>query len=109
MKYLPDTDANIFRKSHVPTLSVSIVPKWDVQYLRALASFGEGLLGRPPEFYMILSQMEITQTFHNGPKDNPEYVDELAMMKVYDYILDAMTTDEEISKFSLRRFFGLVQ
>ena len=109
VKYLPDTDANIFRKSHVPTLSVSIVPKWDVQYLRALASFGEGLLGRPPEFYMILSQMEITQTFHNGPKDNPEYVDELAMMKVYDYILDAMTTDEEISKFSLRRFLGWVQ
>ncbi len=102
VKYLPESDDVIFRKSHVPTLSVSIVPKWDVQYLRALASFGEGLLGRPPEFYMILSQMEITQTFHNGPKDNPEYVDEVAMQKVYEYLLDGITTFEE-EEFSIRQ------
>ncbi len=100
VKYLPESDAIIFSKSHVPTLSVSIVPKWDVQYLRALASFGDGLLGRPPEFYMILSQMEITQTFHNGPKDNPEYVDENAMRKVYEYLLDGITSDEK-DEFSI--------
>lgn len=94
VKYLPESDDIIFRKSHVPAISVSIVPKWDVQYLKALASFGEGFLGRPPEFYMILSEMEITQTFHNGPKDSPEFVDENAMKKVYDYFIDAMTTNE---------------
>ena len=102
MKYLPESDDVIFRK-HVPTVSVSIVPKWDVQYLRALASFGEGLLGRPPEFYMILSQMEITQTFHNNAKDSPEYVDDLAMTKVYDYLLDAMTNSETEPKFSFKQ------
>ncbi|MBR0069210.1 MAG: M28 family peptidase, partial [Synergistaceae bacterium] len=107
VKYLPESDDIIFRKSHVPTISVSIVPKWDVQYLRALAAFGDGLLGRPPEFYMILSDMEVTQTIHNNAKDSPEYVDELAMMKVYDYLLDAMTSDESDSRFSFMRLFRL--
>ena len=102
VKYLPESDDVIFRK-YAPTVSVSIVPKWDVQYLRALASFGEGLLGRPPEFYMILSQMEITQTFHNNAKDSPEYVDDLAMTKVYDYLLDAMTNSETEPKFSFKQ------
>ncbi|MBQ7594212.1 MAG: M28 family peptidase [Synergistaceae bacterium] len=105
VKYLPEDDAIIFRKSHVPTLSVAIVPKWDVQYLKALASFGEGILGRPPEFYMIISQMEITQTFHNGPKDTPEFVDEAAMLKVYEYLLDGITTDDEEDEFSFMRLF----
>lgn len=105
VKYLPDSDDVIFRKAHVPVISVSIVPKWDVQYLRALASFGEGILGRPPEFYMILSDMEVTQTFHNNAKDSPEFVDEHAMMRVYDYLLEAMTTNETESKFSFMRLF----
>ena len=105
VKYLPDSDDVIFRKSHVPVISVSVVPKWDVQYLRALASFGEGILGRPPEFYMILSDMEVTQTFHNNAKDSPEYIDERAMMKVYDYLIEAMTTNETESKFSFMRLF----
>ena len=105
VKYLPESDDVIFRKSHVPTISISIVPKWDVQYLRALAAFGEGLLGRPPEFYMILSDMEVTQTIHNNAKDSPEYIDELAMMKVYDYLLDAITTTGLESKFSFMNLF----
>ena len=101
VRYLPESDDIVFRKCHVPVISVAIVPKWDVQYLRALASFGDGLLGRPPEFYMILSQMEITQTFHNGSKDSPEFVDEAAMKKVYDFILDAITRNEN-KKFPTR-------
>lgn len=105
VKYLPESDDVIFRKSHVPTISISIVPKWDVQYLRALAAFGEGLLGRPPEFYMILSDMEVAQTIHNNAKDSPEYVDEPAMMKVYDYLLDAMTAEEPETRFSFMRLF----
>jgi len=107
VKYLPDSDDVIFRKSHVPVINIAIIPKWDVQYLKALASLGAGFLGRPPEFEMILSQMEITQTFHNGSKDNPEFVNENAMKKVYDYLVDAMTQNES-EKFSfiklLRRF-----
>ena len=105
VKYLPESDDVVFRKYHVPTLSVSIVPKWDVQYLKALASFSEGILGRPPEFFMILSQMEITQTFHNGSKDSPEFVDELAMQKIHDYLLDAVMSRETTAKFSLKNLF----
>lgn len=106
VKYLPESDNVIFRKAHVPVISISIVPKWDVQYLRALAAFGEGLLGRPPEFYMIQSDMEVTQTIHNNAKDSPEYIDELAMTKVYDYLLEAMTTTETETGFSFMRLFG---
>ena len=91
VKYLPPGDDVIFRKYHVPVLSVAIVPKWDVQYLNALASYGERLLGMPPEFGMILSQMEITQTMHGGPKDSPEFVQPEAVSRVYSFLLEAMT------------------
>ena len=103
VRYLPPGDDVMYRKYHVPVLSVSIVPKWDVQYLKALASFGERLLGQPPEFDMIISQMEITQTIHNGAKDSPEYVQPEAMQRVYDYLYDAMTT-EYTQKNIFRRF-----
>ena len=106
-RYIPPGDDVIFRKYHVPTLSISIVPKWDVQYMKALASFGDRLLGQPPEFDMIYSQMEITQTMHGGSKDNPEYIQPEAMMKIYDYLSEAMTLPHENirAKFSLSDIF----
>ena len=104
VKFLPENDGSIFRKYRVPVLSVSIVPKWDVQYLKALASFGERLLGQPPEFDLILSQMEITQTIHNGEKDSPEFVQADAMQKVYDYLYDAMTREYQPRNFFRRLF-----
>lgn len=103
VKFLPESDDVVFRKFHVPTLNIAIVPKWDVQYLKALASFGDRLLGMPPEFDMILSDMEVMQTIHNGSKDRPEFIQEEAMQKVYDYIFDAMTSKEEHINF-FRRF-----
>lgn len=104
MRYLPEDDSIIFRRYHIPALSISIVPKWDVQYLRALASFGERLLGMPPEFDMIISQMEISQTIHNGSKDNPEFISSESMMRVYSYLAEAMTTKETHQNF-IRRLF----
>ncbi len=103
VKFLPESDDVIFHKHNPRTLNIAIVPKWDVQYLKALAAFGDGLLGRPPEFYMILSQMEISQTLHNAPKDSPEFVDELAMKKVFDFLLDAVSSDCEHKQFSLSK------
>lgn len=105
VKYMPESEDIIFRRYHVPTLSVAIIPRWDVQYLKALASFGERLLGQPPEFNMIISQMEITQTIHNNFKDKPEFVQHTAMQKVYDYLLEAMTTEYNTENFSLINSF----
>ena len=99
VKYLPD-DENIltFRKFRVPVLNLSIVPRWDVQYLKALAAFGDGLFGRPPEFDMILSQMEVSGKTHEM---NPE-----SMSQVYDYLLESITKPEITHKNFLRRLFS---
>ena len=99
VKYLPD-DENIltFRKFRVPVLSLAIVPRWDVQYLKALAAFGDGLFGRPPEFDMILSQMEVSNKTQEA---NPK-----AMSQVYDYLLESITKPEITHKNFLRRLFS---
>ena len=104
-RYIPPGEDAVFRKYHVPVLSVSIVPKWDVQYMKALASFGDRLLGQPPEFEMIFSQMEILQTMHGGEKDSPDYVQPEAMQKVYSYLSEAMTAQQDTQKFSLTEIF----
>ena len=99
VKYLPD-DENIltFRKFRLPVLNLSIVPKWDVQYLKALASFSDGIFGRPPEFDMILSQMEVSGKTQEA---DPE-----AMSQVYDYLFEAITAPEATHKNFLRRLFS---
>ena len=104
VKYIPPGDDIIFRKYHVPVLSVSIVPKWDVQYLKALASYGDRLLGMPPEFEMMLSQMEVTQTIQGGPKDSPEFVQPEAVNRVYSFLFEAMT-HESPPKLKLTEIF----
>ena len=43
LKYLPKSDDSSFRGLHLPVLSLAAVPLWDIQYLKALASYGEGL------------------------------------------------------------------
>ena len=100
VKYLPESDEVIFRKFHVPALNISIVPKWDVQYLKALASFGERILGMPPEFDMIFSQMEINQTIHGGFKDKPEFIQEEAMMRIYNFLVEAILNENNENNFS---------
>ena len=99
VKYLPeDENVIMFRKFRVPVLSLAIVPRWDVQYLKALASFGDGLLGRPPEFDMILSQMEVSG---KTQEENPQ-----AMNQVYDYLLESITKPEITHKNFIRRLFS---
>ena len=90
LKYLPKSDDSSFRGLHLPVLSLAAVPLWDIQYLKALASYGEGLLGRPPEFEMILGQMEVISTMHGGYRDTPEWVSSDTMNQIYHYLLDGM-------------------
>ncbi len=90
VKYLPPSDDGSFSGKRVPAISVAIVPHWDIQYLKALSHFGSGLLGQPPEFDMILSQMEVTTTMHGGYRDTPEWVEPKAMTRVYDYLMEAL-------------------
>ncbi|MBQ7561213.1 MAG: M28 family peptidase [Synergistaceae bacterium] len=111
VKYLPESDDIIYRKYNVPVINLAIVPKWDVQYLKALASFGDRLLGQPPEFDLIFSQMEITQTFHGGIKDSPEFIQDSAMEKIFNYLLDSITykQEEKGSKSCLKIFSHLIK
>lgn len=90
LKYLPPSDDNSFRGLHIPVISIAIVPRWDIQYLKTLATYGEGLLGRPPEFDMIMGQMEVITTMHGGYRDTPQWVDPEAMEQVYHYLFEAV-------------------
>lgn len=89
LKYLPPSDDVSFQRSF-PTISLSIVPYWDVQYLKTLATYGGGFFGRPPEYDMIFEQMEISTTMHGGYRDTPEYVEAESMQKVYDFLLKGL-------------------
>lgn len=88
LKYLPPSDEASFAGSRIPSMSLCVVPRWDIQYLKALSSYGEGFLGRPPEFDMMLEEMEVTTTIHGGYRDHPQYVEEQAMRQVYGYLLE---------------------
>lgn len=91
VKYLPPSDDASFSQKNIPSLSIAIVPAWDIQFLKALASYGGNLFGHTtPEFDMIVHQMEITSTIHGGHRDAPEWIDERAMRQVYDYLLEGL-------------------
>ena len=98
LKYLPKSDEVSFAGSRIPTMSLCVVPRWDIQYLKAMATFGDGFLGRPPEFDMMLEQMEVITTMHGGYRDNPQYVEEDAMMQVYGYLLEGVTAPPAAKK-----------
>lgn len=91
VKFLPESDGVILRKAHLPTLSVSVVPRWDLQYLKSLSAMGEGLFGRSPEFRMIFSSMEVCATMHGGYRDNVEAVNPDNMQKVLDFLIRILT------------------
>ena len=60
LKYLPRSDEASFAGSRIPALSLCAIPRWDIQYLKAMATYGDGFLGRPPEFDMMMEQMEVS-------------------------------------------------
>ena len=60
-----------FGSSRIPALSLCAIPRWDIQYLKAMATYGDGFLGRPPEFDMMMGQMEVSTTMHGGYRDHP--------------------------------------
>lgn len=95
VKFLPEGDDSAFSGRIQPVLSVAIMPKWDVQYLDALATYREGLIGKPPEFYQILGEMEVVTTMHGAFRDQVKWVEPKAMQQVFDYLLDAVTAPPE--------------
>ena len=98
LKYLPKSDEASFAGSRIPALSLCAIPRWDIQYLKAMATYGDGFLGRPPEFDMVMGQMEVSTTMHGGYRDNPQYVEEDAMMQVYGYLLEGVTAPPAAKK-----------
>ena len=86
VRFLPKGDESSFARTRIPVLSMAMVPRWDISYLKALATYGEGFLGRPPEFDMMLGQMEVVTTMHGGFRDGLEWIQPEAMETVYRYL-----------------------
>ncbi|WP_025485654.1 M28 family peptidase [Clostridiales bacterium VE202-28] len=104
LKYLPRSDEASFAGSRIPALSLCAIPRWDIQYLKAMATYGDGFLGRPPEFDMMMEQMEVSTTMHGGYRDHPEYVEPEAMSRIYHYLREAVTAPPAGRK----KLFGLL-
>jgi len=92
VKYLPESDDIAFNGSHLPTLNVAIMPKWDARTLKSLATYNDNILGKPPEFEMILGQMEVITTMHGSFRDKISTVQPIAMHQVYNYLFDSITS-----------------
>ncbi len=69
-----------------------------------MATYGDGFLGRPPEFDMMMEQMEVSTTMHGGYRDHPEYVEPEAMSRIYHYLREAVTAPPAGRK----KLFGLL-
>ena len=66
VKYMPEGDNVCFTTRRQPVVSIAVMPRWDTKYLTAMAAQGMGLLGRSPEFKMMLGEMEVASTMHGG-------------------------------------------
>ena len=100
---LPEGDDVCFSTRQQPVLSVAIMPKWDIQYLKAMAAQGSGLLGRTPEFHIMIGQMEVASTMHGGFRDQIKWVQPEAMQKVYDYLLEGACAPPDTRRFPFRK------
>lgn len=56
VKYMPEGDNVCFTTRRQPVVSIAVMPRWDTKYLTAMAAQGMGLLGRSPEFKMMLGR-----------------------------------------------------
>jgi hypothetical protein len=101
VKYLPESDDHCFRSRRQPVLSVAVMPKWDAKYMDALATYNDCLLGKPPEFKMILGQIEVITTMHGAFRDGLKWVQPAAMQQVLDYLLDAVTAPPTPRRFQI--------
>ncbi|MFR8971405.1 MAG: hypothetical protein ACLVHY_12060, partial [Gemmiger sp.] len=98
VKYMPEGDNVCFTTRRQPVVSIAVMPRWDTKYLTAMAAQGMGLLGRSPEFKMMLGEMEVASTMHGGFRDAIKWVQPEAMQMLYDYLLDAMITPPPAKK-----------
>ena len=104
LKYLPKSDEASFAGSRIPALSLCAIPRWDIQYLKAMATYGDGFLGRPPEFDMMMGQMEVSTTMHGGYRDHPDYVESEAMSQINGHLSEAVAAPSAGRK----KLFGLL-
>lgn len=102
VKFLPHSDDIVFNGRHLPTLSIAIMPKWDVKNLPTLAAYESNILGKPPEFELIIGQMEVVTTIHGSFRDKISSVQPAAMQQVFDYLIDSLT-----SPLAKKKLFGI--
>lgn len=103
VSYLPKSDDYSLSSAKIPALGISVMPRTDVAFLKALATYDNGILGKPPEYAMMIDQMEISTTMHGGYRDDSKWLDDETMDFVYQYLLKAASTKPE----KVKKRFGL--
>lgn len=98
VNYLPKSDDSSLVSVKIPTLAISVMPRFDVAFLKALATYDNGILGKPPEYGMMIDQMEISTTMHGGYRDDPKWLEDSSMDLVYNFLLEAAMTKPEAVK-----------
>lgn len=106
VKYLPESDDRCFSSRRQPVLSLAVMPEGDMGYMDALATYNDCLLGKPPEFEMILGQLEVITTMHGALRDGLKWVQPEAMQNVLSFLLDAVTAPAPEKHFCFRGRFG---
>lgn len=102
VKYLPESDNITFKSMHLPTLNIAIMPKYDIPFLKILSTYANNIIGKPPEYELVLGQMEVMSTMHCNFRDKVSTVQTSAMIQVYQYLLDAL-----YSPLQKKSIFGL--
>ncbi|MDO5401861.1 MAG: M28 family peptidase [Eubacteriales bacterium] len=98
VNYLPKSDDASLISAKIPTLAISVMPRSDVAFLKALATYNNGILGKPPEYGMMIDQMEISTTMHGGYRDDLKWLENASMDMVYNFLLEAVGTKPETVK-----------
>ena len=101
VRYLPESDDCCFNSRRQPVLNVAVMPQWDAGYMDALATYNDCLLGKPPEFEMILGQLEVLTTMHGAFRDGLKWIQPDATAQVFSYLLDAATAPQPQKRFHL--------
>lgn len=98
VNYLPKSDDYTLSSAKIPTLGISVMPHFDVAFLKPLSSYDNGIIGKPPEYALMIDQMEVSTTMHGGYRDDPKWLEDSSMDNVYNYLVNAISTPVEKSQ-----------
>lgn len=87
---LPESDDAELQKSGAPLMLISMMPSDDVQALEAAANYYGFLRYSSSAFAQVLDSLEVMQTIHNGPYDDPDILFEESMENVLHHLQEIL-------------------